>query len=551
MSRRLFVAAASALVLAPAASASVPGIDVSHYNGLIDWTGVAGAGYKFVFAKATEGNTLVDAPYAAYRAGAGASKLKFGAYHFARPGGATTGAIKGDAVSEADHFLEVAQPHPGDLLPVLDLEVTGGLSPSSLSVWTWSWLREVKARLLVNAIIYASPHFWETALANTIAFAAGGYRVLWIAHYTSASAPTVPAQNWGGHGWTFWQWTSCATVPGIFGCVDSDRYSGTSFAPVTIPIPPGNTSPPTISGSAAPGLTLTASPGTWRGTPPLTYAYQWQRCDAAGANCASIAGATQQAYTVVPADSAQRLIVVVTARNAAGSASATSEPTALVADTMPPTIPSFSKPAHPFQRDVRFSVGWSSTDTGTGVATYDLRYRSARYDGGFGVETPWQSATSATSVAFTGSPGTTYCFSARARDRAGNVSAWSAETCTALPVDDRTLAAASGTWLRRSADGYFRRTYSTAARKGAALVLPGVQVRRLALLATRCPTCGTVQIFWNGTLLKQVSLAAPTLEKKQLLTLGPFPSLQEGTVRMRVSSSGRPVRIDGLAASRA
>jgi hypothetical protein len=82
-------------------------------------------------------------------------------------------------------------------------------------------------------------------------------------------------------------------------------------------------------------------------------------------------------------------------------------------------------------------------------------------------------------------------------------------------------------------------------------VLRGVQGRRLALLATRCPTCGTVQVFWNGTLLKQVSLAAATLEKKQLLALGPFPSLQEGTVRIRVSSSGRPVKIDGLAGSRA
>jgi hypothetical protein len=316
-------------------------------------------------------------------------------------------------------------------------------------------------------------------------------------------------------------------------------------------VPPSNTSPPTISGSAAPAQTLTASPGTWSGTPPLTYAYQWLRCDAAGVNCASIAGATRQAYTVVPADIAHRLVVVVTARNAAGSASASSEPTALVADTAPPTIPSFSKPAQRFQRQVRFSVAWSSTDTGTGVANYDTRYRSARYDGDFGVETAWQSATSAPSAGFTGSPGTTYCFSARARDQAGNVSDWSAETCTALPVDDRALAAASGTWLRRSADGYYRRTYSTAARKGSALVLRGVQVRRLALLATRCPTCGTVQILWNGTLLKQVSLAAATLEKKRLLALGPFPSLQEGTVRMRVSSSGRPVQIDGLAASRA
>jgi hypothetical protein len=269
---------------------------------------------------------------------------------------------------------------------------------------------------------------------------------------------------------------------------------GTSFAPVTIPVPPSSASPPTISGTAAPGATLTASRGIWSGTPPLTYAYQWQRCDVAGADCTSIAGATRQTYAVVSADLGQRL-VVVTARNAAGSVSAASEPTPVVADSTPPTIPSLSKPAHAFQRRVRFAVVWSSTDAGTGVASYDVRYRSARYNGGFGVETSWQSATSATSAVFVGSPGTTYCFSARARDRAGNLSGWSAETCTALPVDDRTLGVASGTWLRRSAGAYYRRTYSTAARAGAALVLRGLQARRLALLGTRCPTCGTVRVF--------------------------------------------------------
>jgi GH25 family lysozyme M1 (1,4-beta-N-acetylmuramidase) len=549
MSRRLLAVAVAALVLAPAAAAYVPGIDVSHYNGSIDWARVAGAGYRFVFAKATEGNTLDDAPYGSYRAGAAGSKLRFGAYHFARPGGSSTGAIEVDAVAEADHFLQIAQPHAGDLLPVLDIEVTGGLPPASLTTWVWSWLREIQARLHVKAMIYTSPHFWETALANTSAFAASGYRVLWIAHYTTAAAPTVPAQNWGGYGWTFWQWTSCASVPGIAGCVDSDRYNGTSFAPVTIPAPPRNISAPTISGTAAAGQTLTASHGTWSGTQPLTYTYQWQRCDAAGASCASIASAASQTYAVSSADIGHRLVVVVTARNAAGSASAASSPTAVVADTTPPTLPAFSQPARRFQRQIRFAVAWSSTDSGSGVASYDVRYRSARYDGGFGAETAWQTATSATSAAFTGSPGTTYCFSARARDRSGNVSAWSGETCTELPVDDRTLAAVSGTWLRSSGDGYYRRTYSAAARSGAALVLRGVAARRLALLGTRCAACGTVDVFWNGTLLKQISLTAPTLAKKQLIGLGSFPAIETGTVRIRVVSSGRPVQIDGLGAT--
>jgi hypothetical protein len=320
---------------------------------------------------------------------------------------------------------------------------------------------------------------------------------------------------------------------------------------VTIPAPPRKIYPPTISGQAAPGQTLTASPGTWSGTRPLAYTYQWQRCDAAGANCVGIAGATRQTYAVVPTDLGHRLVLVVTARNTAGSASAVSQPTAVVADTTPPGIPSFSQPANASQRQVRVAVAWSSTDAGTGVASYDIRFRSAPYNGGFGVETPWHSGTSARSAVFVGSPGTTYCFSARAHDRAGNVSAWSTETCTALPVDDRALAAASGTWLRGSASGYYRGTYSASATAGTALLLRGIQARRLALLATRCPVCGTVQIFWNGTLLKRVSLRTPAFAKKQLVPLGSFASVKTGTVRIRVSSSHQPVQIDGLVADHA
>jgi len=551
MPRRLLVTTAAALLLAPAARAYVPGIDVSHFNGAVDWARVAGAGYKFVYAKATEGNTLDDAPYAAYRAGAGASKLRFGAYHFARPQGATTGAIEVDAVAEADHFLDVAQPRPGDLLPVLDLEVTGGLAPSALSIWTLTWLHEVEAKLHVKPIIYTSPHFWQTALANTSVFAASGYRFLWVAHYTTAPAPNVPAQNWGGSGWTFWQWTDCGRIPGISGCVDKDRFSGTSFAPVTIPAVPTNTYPPTISGSASPGQKLTASSGTWSGTQPITFAYRWQRCDAAAANCADIPNATGVSYTVAPTDIGQRLLVVVTARNAAGTTTAASAPTAVVTDTTPPTIPAFSTPAHRFQRQVRFAVAWSSSDAGTGVGSYDVRYRSAPYSGAFGVETAWLSSTSATTATFVGSPGTTYCFSARAHDRAGNVSGWGSETCTALPVDDRTLTLASGPWARRLAAGYYNGTYSSSAKAGAALVLRNIEARRLTLLATRCPACGAVQVFWNGRLLKAVTLTAPTLQKRQLVALGSFSAVQNGTIRVRVSSSGRPVQIDALGVTRA
>ena len=96
---------------------ALPGIDVSHHQGAIDWAQVAGAGVRFAFAKATEGRNYVDPQYATNKAGAALSGVVFGAYHFAQPDGTAN-----DAVLEADHFVDVAQLEPGDLVPVLDIE---------------------------------------------------------------------------------------------------------------------------------------------------------------------------------------------------------------------------------------------------------------------------------------------------------------------------------------------------------------------------------------------------------------------------------------------
>ncbi len=93
---------------------------------------------------------------------------------------------------------------------------------------------------------------------------------------------------------------------------------------------PANTSLPTISGTAQAGQTLSASSGSWSES-PTSYVYQWQRCDSAGGNCTAIAGATSSSYAVVSADVGYTLRVAVTAANAAGSATAVSNPTAVVA----------------------------------------------------------------------------------------------------------------------------------------------------------------------------------------------------------------------------
>ena len=90
---------------------------------------------------------------------------------------------------------------------------------------------------------------------------------------------------------------------------------------------PRNTSIPTISGTLREGETLTANPGVWTGTAPIAFAYQWQRCDANGGNCASISGATNRDYVVTAGDVNRSVRVVVRATNPAGTRSATSAPT--------------------------------------------------------------------------------------------------------------------------------------------------------------------------------------------------------------------------------
>jgi hypothetical protein len=106
----------------------------------------------------------------------------------------------------------------------------------------------------------------------------------------------------------------------------STTASSAATAVVAPPLP-ANTTLPAITGSAVQGQVLSASQGSWTGS-PTGYGYQWQRCDGSGAGCSAIAGATGTSYTVVAADVGSTLRVQVTASNAGGSTSASSAATA-------------------------------------------------------------------------------------------------------------------------------------------------------------------------------------------------------------------------------
>src|SRR5579872_5311859 len=137
----------------------------------------------------------------------------------------------------------------------------------------------------------------------------------------------------------------------------------------TAATPPSNTAAPTISGSPQEGKTLTAASGGWSGTTPITFIYQWQRCNSSGASCANITGATSQTYTVTIDDVSHTLVVNVTAHNSAGTASKPSAATAVVTGATPPSstaAPAISGSA---------AVGWTlKTSNGTWSGTTPLTY---------------------------------------------------------------------------------------------------------------------------------------------------------------------------------
>jgi GH25 family lysozyme M1 (1,4-beta-N-acetylmuramidase) len=212
---------------ARAGASTIPGIDVSQYQETIDWTAVNHDRVGFVIMRATMASHVVDTQYAANLAGATDNGFILGAYHRATPSRAD-----GDAVTEADHFVQVARNAAGDLIPTLDIESAGRLSVAELQAWVRTWLARVHRDLGVRPMIYSSPNFWRTSMGDTRWFAQHGYP-LWIAHWNVA-APDVFANDWGGHGWTFWQWTSTGSVSGIPTGVDRDRFAGTSLASARI-----------------------------------------------------------------------------------------------------------------------------------------------------------------------------------------------------------------------------------------------------------------------------------------------------------------------------
>jgi hypothetical protein len=153
-----------------------------------------------------------------------------------------------------------------------------------------------------------------------------------------------------------------------------------------VPEAPLSTSAPALSGAAADERTLTATPGTWSGTAPMDFTYQWQRCDAAGGNCVDIPGATGSTYLLGDDDVGATVRAVVTATNEVGSSSATSAVSGVVA----PAAPSLS--SSPAVGGPPLSGGTLTADpgplAGTGPFEVDYQWQQCDASGGNCVDIP-------------------------------------------------------------------------------------------------------------------------------------------------------------------
>ena len=193
---------------------TIQGIDVSHYQGDIDWQKVAAPGVvKFAYAKASEGIDNTDPSFSTNFAGMLDAGLLRGAYHFFHPEYA--------AADQAAHFLNVlGTPRAGDLPPMLDLETDGGLEGPAIVARALQWLDQVQMAVKCTPIVYCSPNFWTNVLGSPSDLTEFRF---WIADYKAGDAPVLPP---GVADYTFWQYTANGALDGIAVPVLLDRFNG-------------------------------------------------------------------------------------------------------------------------------------------------------------------------------------------------------------------------------------------------------------------------------------------------------------------------------------
>lgn len=197
-------------------SAAYPirGLDVSHHQGRIDWSAVAGTGVDFVYMKATEGGDWVDRQFARNWAETGRLGLKRGAYHFF--------TLRTPGAKQADHFVATVPHEAVALPPAVDLEFSGNSkirpTPAQFQRELGVFLARLEQHYQTRPVIYTTYNFYDAYLQGLT------LERVWIREVHLA--PRGPFRD----RWTFWQYSARGTVAGISGRVDLNVFAGTRQA---------------------------------------------------------------------------------------------------------------------------------------------------------------------------------------------------------------------------------------------------------------------------------------------------------------------------------
>ena len=192
----------------------VYGVDVSYYQGTVNWAKVKAAGKKFAYIRYSDGSGFLDPNFTANWKNAKAAGLTVGAYQFFRPNQNPT--TQADML--VNKLISLGGTGRPNLPPVIDVETRGGMSTSTVINNVNTWLVRVKSKTGRLPVLYTSPGFWNGLGHPTPSY----LPYLWIAHW-GVSAPNLPSP-WGRL--RFWQYSATGSVSGISGNVDLDLYNG-------------------------------------------------------------------------------------------------------------------------------------------------------------------------------------------------------------------------------------------------------------------------------------------------------------------------------------
>lgn len=205
-----------------AESYPVRGVDVSHYQGDMDWQVLAGQNIQFAYIKATEGSSHTDETFAANCENALETDLKVGAYHFF--------SFDSPGITQAEHFIATVKPFDHLLPPAVDVEFYGDKStnppaPNEVEAELKDYLEKTEQAFGQKPVIYATMEAWELYIQGRF----DSYP-LWIRDIWREPKLTAGTGNGTESGWTFWQYTNRGRLDGFSGeeaFVDLNVFYGT------------------------------------------------------------------------------------------------------------------------------------------------------------------------------------------------------------------------------------------------------------------------------------------------------------------------------------